>query len=256
MPKRLSSKLKVILLHYKRMGFANATSYIIQRIYKGQTLLSARLKNTDLQIKLRNNPYDTQVFTQIFLRDELNVHLPESPRVIIDGGANIGLATLYLKTKYPGATIIAIEPERSNFDLLVENTKAYQNIICLNYGIWNTHCRLQIIDTGQGTASFITRELADGNGGDNAIEAITIPDVMKQFQFKKLDLVKLDIEGSEKELFKDNYEEWLSKTSCVIVEIHRHLQPDCEATVFHAFEKDFAYSTLGEYSVFSRKSRA
>lgn len=253
MIRKLWAKLKVIALHYRTMGVANATSYIIQRLYKDKAFLSARIKNTDLRILLRNDPYDTQIFTQIFIRDELNIQLDEAPDVIIDGGANIGLATLYLKTRYPDATVIAIEPERSNFELLVENTRGYNDVFCLNNGIWNRNCRLRIVDNGDGNASFTTTELGDDETATEVIDAITISDVISRFHLDRLNLVKLDIEGSEKAVFEANHEEWLSKTDHVIVEIHPHLHPDCEMTVTSAFARDFVATRSGEYSVFSRK---
>lgn len=245
-------KSKAVALHYDEMGVANATSYIIQRMYKRKTLLSATIKNTELHISLRNDSYDTQVFTQIFLRHELDIHFDKTPEIIIDGGANIGLATLYLKNKFPDATIIAIEPERSNFDLLVRNTRPYKNVICLNNAIWNRRCRLQIVDNGSGNASFTTKEVSEGEPISSVVDAITITDVMNQFQLHRLDLVKLDIEGSEKQVFESNYEEWLSKTTYVVVEIHRHLQSECEETVMGAFGSAFVCSRSGEYSFFRR----
>jgi FkbM family methyltransferase len=40
---------------------------------------------------------------------------------IIDAGAQIGMSTLYFKKQYPGAEIVAIEPNTINFKLLEEN---------------------------------------------------------------------------------------------------------------------------------------
>lgn len=254
MIKKIFRKLKVIDLHYKKMGFWNATSYIFQRLYKKEKYLSVNIKNTALKIQLRNDRYDTQVFTQIFMKDELNVHFEKAPEIIIDGGANIGLATLYLKNKFPNAKIIAVEPEQSNFDLLVMNTKAYKDIFCLKNGIWNKNCRLQIIDNGDGNASFITKELINNESAKNIINAITITDIMNQFGIHELDLLKLDIEGSEQVIFEKEYEPWLSKTQHVIVEIHPHLHPGSKANVMAAFENGFIKNTTGEYYFFTRKN--
>ncbi len=235
------------------MGFSNATGYIIQRLYKRKKLLSAKIKNTKLNILLRNDRYDTQIFTQIFMRQELNIPFEKAPEIIIDGGANIGLATLYFKNKYPNAKIIAIEPEPSNFELLVKNTKDYADVVCLNNGIWNKSCRLQIIDNGDGNASFLTKELPGNETPENAINAITITDIMNQFNIRKLDLLKLDIEGSERDVFKENYDEWLNKTQDIIVEIHPHIHSDAGATILEALGNNFIKKTAGEYHFFSRK---
>jgi FkbM family methyltransferase len=249
----LSKKLKVIGSHYKIMGVRNASSYIIQRLYKKKRLLSAKIKNTKLEIYLRNNRYDTQIFTQIFMRSELDIHFKEDPEIIIDGGANIGLATLYLKNKYPKAKIIAVEPEPSNFELLLKNTKNYKDIFCLRNGIWNRNCQLQIIDNGDGNASFITKEVPGTERVKNAINAITITDIMNQFKIGRLDLLKLDIEGSEKNVFEKNYKDWLKNTQNIIIEIHPHLQPNADAIITAVLSNEFKKIAAGEYYFFSRK---
>lgn len=250
---KVFKKYNVVKLLCKKMGLLNASAYIMQRIYKRNNHLKLKIKNTGLNIYLRNNPYDRQVFTQIFIWEELGVNYAEPPKVIIDGGANIGLATLYLKNKYPDARIIAVEPEHSNFELLLKNTASYPDVFCLKKGIWNKNCRLQIIDNGDGNASFITKELEENEMADDVINAITITGIMNQYDLQELDLVKLDIEGSERFVFEKNYEEWLSKTKEVIVEIHPYLHPHCEATVLNALNKEFMKSSSGEYFCFTRK---
>ena len=246
------NKLTVTGRHFHVMGYLNALSYIIQRIFKKEQLLVAKIKNTDLKIFLRNDKYDTQIFTQIFIRAELDVHFEAEPKIIIDGGANIGLATLYLKNKFPLAKIIAVEPEQSNFDLLLKNTKGYKDVFCLQIGIWNKNCRLGIIDNGDGNASFITKELEENEWSKQVINAITINEIMKRFEIREIDLLKLDIEGSEKEVFEKDVEIWLSNTNHIMVEIHPHLHPDCESIVAGALGKGFNRKQVGEYTFFKK----
>lgn len=251
---KLLSKMKVVAGHYRVMGAVNATRYVVQRLSRKNRIIFARIGNTGLSIQLRNDPYDTQIFTQIFVRGELDIPFDSVPEIIIDGGANIGLATLYLKNRFPNATIVAIEPERANFELLVANTRSYDDVFCVNKGIWNESGRLEIVDNGDGNASFITRAATVDSGSAASVDAITIADIMSEFSLPRLDLLKLDIEGSEKDVFERNFSDWLARTQNVIVEIHPHLRPDCERTVKDAFGEDFAVTQSGEYTVFSRKA--
>lgn len=249
---KMQRKLEVFIDHYSAMGVLNASHYIAQRIFKHKGFITARVNGLAAPVLLRNIPADTQIFAQIFVRCELNIPLPIEPCVIVDAGANIGLATLYLKSKYPLATIISIEPESSNFELLRRNTQAYQDIHCLNSAIWGERRRLTVVDTGNGEASFVTEEVASAGHAVNTIDAITISDVINDFHLERLDLIKIDIEGSEQQVFQADYEPWLSRTAAVVIEIHRSAGPDCENTVLNAFERDFSRARSGEYDVFTR----
>src|SRR5690348_17709814 len=54
----------------------------------------------------------------------------------------------------PNAKIIAFEPEQKNFDLLKLNARPYKNIKAYKKGISNIHCKMNIIDIGDGEASY------------------------------------------------------------------------------------------------------
>src|SRR5579862_3192338 len=42
--------------------------------------------------------------------------------LIIDAGANIGISSVFFSMAFPGSKVFAIEPAKSNYDLMVENT--------------------------------------------------------------------------------------------------------------------------------------
>jgi len=80
-------------------------------------------------IHLRLRTSDVSLLDEIILNAEYACETFSAPRVIIDAGANIGLASVFYANRYPRAKIIAIEPEQSNFDVLKKNTSHYSNVI-------------------------------------------------------------------------------------------------------------------------------
>jgi FkbM family methyltransferase len=52
------------------------------------------------------------------------------------------------------------------------------------------------------------------------IGTFTIDELMQKYNFPHIDLLKLDIEGAEKELFEDSYQEWLKATNVLVIELH------------------------------------
>jgi FkbM family methyltransferase len=247
-------KLKVIKLHYNKLGLTNFLSYVFQRLFKSTNgLIRVSIPGIQYPVFLRNCPSDTQIFTQIFLREELKIDLNIEPSTIIDGGANIGLASVYLKNRYTDASIFSVEPDNSNFKMLLMNTKQYKNIVCYNNGIWNKKTNLKIINTNAGNESFVVAEMKVAISEKESISAITISDIIKQNGIAKLDLLKLDIEGSESVVFADNFEEWLLITDNILVEIHNWINADAEKIVTKAINNTFKMRMVGEYHYYSKK---
>ena len=205
-------------------------------------------------IRLRGTTSDYQAFKKIFVEGEYAFNLGFTPRLILDGGANVGYSSIFFSHQYPEAIILAIEPELENFRLLVNNTAAYKNIRPVQRALWPRKTHLMLENTmGQPDAFRVSESLSPDS---STIPTVTINDLLDETGADKIDLLKLDVEGSEKELFEDPANRsWLSKTQAVIVEFHDRFKPGCTAAVEEALAgQNFIRSQKGENILFVRES--
>lgn len=194
---------------------------------------------------LRKDTTDYDTFEQVFLQKQYDVDVNFQPKFIIDGGANIGLAAIYFAQRFPAATIISIEPSKENFDLLQTNTASLKQVHCLQNGIWNKDVGLMITNITGDKNAFMVAEVPDETM--HAIKAVSIDTIMQQAGINSIDILKLDIEGAEKELFAFNYANWLPKTKMIILELHDFMKKGASKSVFAAISKyDFSFSMMGE----------
>jgi FkbM family methyltransferase len=181
------------------------------------------------------------IYDQIVLRP----YLPRDRnyRTIIDCGANIGLTVRYWKAAYPDATVIAVEPDPANFDLLRANTAGLANVHCIRAGVWPVSGRLRIEREELGSSSFRTHEAQEVGDTD----AVTIPDLLARFGIDRLSLLKVDIEGAEKELFAGPHLQWLERVDAIAIELHDQWKPGCGDAFFKAIAPfSWTYSIHGE----------
>ncbi len=145
------------------------------------------------------NSYDfLHSLEEIFIEEVYRSKLSESP-LIIDCGANIGLSVLYFKRKYPNAEIIAYEPDQNNYELIKSNIEKYalQNVDLRKQAVWIKDEILQFKTVGS-LGSMIVKE-ADSDTYD--VQAIRLKDVL--CVGKRVDMLKMDIEGAEYDVIKD-----------------------------------------------------
>lgn len=185
---------------------------------------------------IRKDTSDEEVFRSIFVLGEFKLPIKINPKLIIDGGAYTGLSSLYYSSKYPSAKIIAIEPETSNFNILEKHTKNLPNILRINAGLWNKNAFLKIIDMGIGKWGFAVKEVSELEQYD--LKAVTINEVLKKSEFNKIDILKIDIEGSEKQLFSSNYNSWLKKVNIIVIELHDAIYSGCTESLYSAINKN------------------
>ena len=183
-------------------------------------------------IQLRKDQSDPFIFEQIFCEQQYNFNHPAPNEVkwIIDAGANIGLAAIYFSAKFPNAQIISIEPNKENFELLKLNTINYKNIHCLHAALWYRNEKLDISNKDELSAGFMIEPNIDAS--KDLIQAITINQIIEEYKLNEISILKLDIEGSEKEIFHNNSNTWLPKCKCVITELHDWLKPGTSSVFF------------------------
>ena len=180
---------------------------------------------------LRRGTTDRKVFREIFLYRIYKLHLQIAPTTIVDAGANIGLSSVFLAREYPSASIYAIEPEESNFACLMKNVASYSNIVAVRAAVWPREGKLKIKNLAENHWAFEVIETSDA---DEAFSGITIQALMNKFQINKIDLIKIDIEGSEREIFSDNYQFWLCRTQYLMIELHDWLNAGSSSAFFRA----------------------
>ncbi len=137
----------------------------------------------------------------------------DSP-IIIDCGANIGLSVIYFKQIYPGAKIIAFEPDVDIFNILQENLKSfnYTDVVCINKALWDEETELDFYQEGSDGGSLI--EAIDGS----VVKKIRTC-LLSAYLKEDIDFLKVDIEGAEIRVLNE-VKNLLGKVNYLFVEFH------------------------------------
>lgn len=195
-------------------------------------------------IHLRKNTKDEETFLEVFQQNIYNSPLTFTPKTIIDAGANSGLASLYFKLKYPDSSIVTLEIETENTAMIRKNLQGFKDIDILEKALYYKKAFFKVEDPYNATNSFVIKEVPEGSAFD--IESTTIDEIIANKNWDIVDILKIDIEGSEKELFENNYQHWLPKIKVIYVETHDRMIPKCSYAVMKAineFDEFILYTT-------------
>lgn len=190
-------------------------------------------------VTIRRGTTDWRTFQQVFLgrdydlgrlarhgeimqRFEATVAQGKVP-LIIDCGANIGLSVVWFAHTFPAAHIVAVEPEATNCALARANSKG-RNAAVLNAAIAAADTRLTLVDPGLGSDAFRVREAAPGEA---TLEARSVSSLITEAERSgpvEPFLIKIDIEGFERDLFAADTE-WIDRFPVLIIELHDWMLP-------------------------------
>jgi FkbM family methyltransferase len=183
------------------------------------------------ELKLRNGSSDYKVFKQVFINGEYKplLDIVDLNRIevknIIDAGANIGLSTNYFLERFPGAQIICIEPDKSNFKTLEFNVRQRRsNVRLYNKALWYKNEILYLTDKFRDGEDW-SRSISTSNENSlSEVEAITVDDLIKGNSLATIDLFKIDIEGAEFDLYKNSSDlDYLNNTKVIAIEVHKEI---------------------------------
>lgn len=169
--------------------------------------------------------------------------------LIVDLGANIGVASVWFSCMYPRAHIVAVEPESSNADLCRRNT-AGRDVEVLTAAVGSTPGFVAVSETQDDKWAVTTKRDPRGE-----TPICLVNDIVRAVRGGELFIVKIDIEGFEDDLFAANTE-WVHQATVVIIEPHDWLMPAAATSrrfqrVFGALDRDLLIR--GENLVYVRR---
>ncbi len=214
-----------------------------------------------LNVFIRRDNSDANVFEQVLVIKEYEalykyiLSKNEEISNIIDCGANIGLTTLYLKSKFPEAKIVSVEPDKDNVFLIKKNISInhFDNINIENAGIWSKETKLQLLaDFRDGKSWALSVKEAHNEIGN--VSGVTLDYLIKKYSMDAIDILKIDIEGAERHLFSEHkiYDKFLPKVKFLAIEIHDEF--DIRNDIYRILiEYGFDYFESGELTIAFKK---
>lgn len=147
------------------------------------------------------------IVREVFVRGDYYFKSKDVRPLIIDCGANIGLASLYFSFLYPDARIIAIEPGREAFGRLSENVRTHRmltNVTCHNVAASDHAGREDFYENRRSAGGSTLNATIAGSKGVDIFEKMSVETIkLSSLITEEVSLLKMDVEGGELTIFKE-----------------------------------------------------
>lgn len=210
------NRLKTLKQTARLCGWWPVAKLVVAKIL-GKKSIAMKIQDLDYPVELRLNNSDLVIFLGTFLHGDSDLKGRLHPATIFDLGANIGITALQFHRQFPLAKIVAVEPDPGNFCLLQKNTQRIRNIL----PVWGvaSHLQAHFVQTKPEDLAMAFQFIPASSASGKEIPGFTIADLIEQNKIQPPLLIKMDIEGAERDIFQ-NHKNWLKYTSGVLVEAH------------------------------------
>jgi FkbM family methyltransferase len=183
--------------------------------------LGASLGEATLSVRC-NDGSDAFIFSEVFEHRYYDVLLPMTPATILDVGANIGLTAVFFRRKFPSATIVCVEPMPNNAEILERNIRqnhlditVIEKALCVH----DKPVTMVVANKDYGHRVFGIKNSDNANGATIEVPGVTVSSLLESLRWQRIGLLKLDIEGYEATLLRENAE-WLRSVDAICLECH------------------------------------
>ena len=197
---------------------------------------------------------DLDVFRQIFVEREYScIDDLREPSVMVDCGANVGFASAWFLSRYPTLRSIAVEPDPGNVAALRDNLAPFGARVTVHErGVWSRSTGLNLVRAAfRDGREWAIQVRESGPGETPDLNAVDIPSLIDAAGIDCVDVLKIDIEGAEGEVFKGPARDWLDRVNNVVIEIHSDELGDIVNAALP--EEQFDRSFAGELTYYRRK---
>ena len=211
-------------------NIGNPFEYIFDKFHdRGRALHFATKPN---KIEFKVPPSLHQVFKEIFMADVYNIGalagvLPDDP-LVIDIGANAGFFDILLLSKIKNAQIYAYEPLSSNIEQIrsvaSSNRRFDKSVIINPFAVTGTPCEMLRLFAQDTEDNQVVASSLKGFNTDNTkelwIPAISFSEIMAGIPKEKVDLLKMDCEGSEYDIILNTPPDVVRRVERMLIEVH------------------------------------
>jgi FkbM family methyltransferase len=184
-------------------------------ILPGDTKMGFRIAHFD-------RPTLRYLYREIFARQYYYFRAETEAPVVLDCGANIGMASLYFQWLYPKSRVQAFEPDPTTFRLLQQNlVRNHLNVEAHNCALWDSNTELDFFVDSSNPGGL----LMSTDGSRSKSESIIVPARrLSDFIDGTIDFLKLDVEGAEHRVLGDLVQTGkLKNIRQMVVEYHHRI---------------------------------
>jgi FkbM family methyltransferase len=191
-------------LHFRRLRRNTTRSFLIGR------------KQRQRRLFVRSNGMDTFTFYEVFVKKIYQQLLPlDANDVVLDLGANIGMASAYLDFAWPGARVIAVEPEPECAALWRRNVQS--PAASLVEAAVAVHDGQGLLEVGAPTSHHLAEP---GTCNVRKVRTVSLDSLVRELQKNICVVIKCDIEGEEESVLGAPSAA-LFRARTIVVEVHR-----------------------------------
>lgn len=219
--------------------------YTYYKLKRAERRVAGNASVFGAQVKFPDSYWFLYSIKELFIDEVYKFSSSSKTPYIIDCGSNIGLSIYYFKSRYPDSTVVGFEPDEKLYMLALENLtslKALNGVQLINKAVWKYEGEISFHPEGTLGGSIV-----DKVRPSKAI--VTVPCVkLEKYLDRKVDFLKLDIEGAELEVLKsctgllDNVENMFVEYHCLKTEkqeLHDLLQIIVEANFRYYIKESY-----------------
>ena len=198
----------------------------------GLVLTSARGERLIVQLKCNGRLFDVllpttaatefwsirSTITEVLVNQVYRPHDGAAAEIVIDAGANVGLATLYLSTFFPNAEFICFEPSSETYAILARNLeKNFLRFRAVQKALSNFDgpSRFEVGRSSMERAIFRDSDIEQAE----MVACASLENEMQRLQLRKVNFLKVDVEGEEVRLLDGLAEDLMCVTE-IVAEAH------------------------------------
>lgn len=179
---------------------AGAIRVLVQKYIQRKSIIDYAYKGHALYINNEDSAIFHIVNSTKKIENLVNQIIKE-PQVVLDVGANNGLFTYFLKTRFPDATVHLFEPDAELCKSIVLNCQQFTDIHVHQIAVSNQTGKIRFYINPSSRQTNSMHLACIENYSSNLIEAeceaITLDEFMQRHQLKHIDVLKVDIQGAE-----------------------------------------------------------